>query len=144
MEATIDALVACQECGHTLCKAVDEAHRHTNIDGLPGVLGQFRDCWDRKKQSLSQLIMLLLNDRLVLSWWSCWLNVMIGQSLVLSVSDLTVFTNVLLKGSDSATGSDKWPLQWRSFAINWLELEAIRFALVAFQPQVVNRTNTSW
>ena len=40
MEVTIDTLVSRQECGLTLCKAVDEAYRHTNIYRLPGALGQ--------------------------------------------------------------------------------------------------------
>ena len=40
VEAAIDALVSCQQCVFTHCKAVDEAHRHTYLDGLPDALGQ--------------------------------------------------------------------------------------------------------
>ena len=56
----------------SLCRAMDEAQRHTNVDELPGALGQtasqlhFRDCWDGEND-LSQLLTLLLNDQLVLS-----------------------------------------------------------------------------
>ena len=34
MEATIDTLASRQECELSLCKAVDEACRHTDVDGL--------------------------------------------------------------------------------------------------------------
>ena len=40
MEATIDTLVSHQECELSLCKAVDEACRCTEIDGLSGALRQ--------------------------------------------------------------------------------------------------------
>ena len=40
MEATIDALVSCQECELSLCKAVDEACRHADVNELSGALGQ--------------------------------------------------------------------------------------------------------
>ena len=40
MEVTVDTLVSLQECNLSLSKAVDEAHRHTDIDGLAGALGQ--------------------------------------------------------------------------------------------------------
>ena len=40
METTIDATASLQECGLTLCKVVDEAHRHTNVYRLPSSLGQ--------------------------------------------------------------------------------------------------------
>ena len=67
---------------------------------------------------------------------------MVGQSLVPFSSDMTIFTDMSLKGqvahSDSATASGKWSPQWQSFAMNWLELEVIRLALVAFQSQVEN------
>ena len=67
----------------------------------------------------------------------------VGQSLVPFMSDLTIFPDASLEGwgahSDSATASGKWPPQWWSFVINWLELEAIRLALVAFQLQVDNK-----
>ena len=67
---------------------------------------------------------------------------MSGQSLVPFNGDMTMFTDDSLEGwgahLNSATASGVWPLQWRSFAINWLELEAIRRALIAFQQQVEN------
>ena len=100
----------------------------------------FRDCSHWRKRSLSQLIPLVPHDQLVLSWWS---NVMIGQSLVPFMSDMTILTDASLEGweahSDSATASGRWLLQWRSFVINWLELKAMKLALVAFQSQVENK-----
>ena len=48
----------------------------------------FRDCWDWRRHSMTQLIPLLPNDRLVLSWWSHRSNVMVGQTLVPFTSDL--------------------------------------------------------
>ena len=152
MEAIIDALVSCQECELSLCKAVDEACRHTDIDGLSGTLGRlhqrpmqlrFHNHWDQRKLSLSHLIPLVPNDWLVLNWWSCRSNVMVGQSLRSFTSNLTIFADASLEGwgahSDAATASGKLPPQWRLFAINWLELEAVRLALVAFQSQVENK-----
>ena len=60
---------------------------------------------------------------------------MIGQSLILFGGEMTMFTDASLQGQgahlDSAT---KWSQQWRSFAINGLEL--------AFQPRVEN--SQSW
>ena len=102
----------------------------------------FRDRWDRKRRPLTQQIPLQPYDRLMLNWWSRRSNVMVGQSLTPFSSDVTMFTDASLQGwgahLDSATASGKWPPQWRSFAINWLELEAIRRALIAFQPLVQN------
>ena len=37
-------------------------------------------------------------------------------------------------GSLSVSGI--WPPQWRDYAINWLEMEAIRLALLHFSSQV--------
>ena len=69
------------------------------------------------------------------------MNVMVGQILVPFASDLTIFTDASLEGwgPTPTTVSGKWPLRWRSFAINWLEFEAIRLALVAFKLLVVNK-----
>ena len=63
-----------------------EAHRHDNVYGLPGALWQTALETDaaqfsrslgpeRRKRFLSQLIALLPNNQLVLSWWSHWSNV---------------------------------------------------------------------
>ena len=46
----------------------------------------------------SQLILLAANDQLVLSWWSCQSNVMVGKTLVPFMSDLTIFTDVSFEG----------------------------------------------
>ena len=102
----------------------------------------FRDRWDRRRRSLTQPIPILPYDRLVLAWWARKSNVMIGQSLIPFKSEMTMFTDASLEGwgahLDSATASGRWSPQWRSFAINWLELEAIRRALLAFQPRTEN------
>ena len=70
------------------------------------------------------------------------MNIMIGQSLVPFKGEITMLTDASLEGwgahLNSATASSIWPLQWRLFAINCLELEVIRRALIAFQQQVEN------
>ena len=82
----------------------------------------FRDCWNQRKHSLSQLILLRPNDWLVLSLWSCQSNILVGQTLVPFTSDLTIFSDASFEGwgahTDSITTSGRWPPQWRSFAIN--------------------------
>ena len=102
----------------------------------------FHNRWSQRKHSLSQLIPLRPNDQLFLSLWSRQSNVMVGQTLVPFTGDLTIFTDASLEGwgahTDSTTASGRRPPQWRSFAINWLDLEAIRLALVSFKPLVVN------
>ena len=40
VEVTIDVLASHQEFRLSLCMAVDEARRHTDVDGLSGALGQ--------------------------------------------------------------------------------------------------------
>ena len=65
---------------------------------------------------------------------------MVCQTLVRFMSDLAIFTDASLEGweahTDSAIASGKWHPQWRSFSINCLEMEAIRLALVTFEPLV--------
>ena len=40
MEVTLGALVSCQACELCLCKAVDEARRHSDVNGLSGAFGR--------------------------------------------------------------------------------------------------------
>ena len=68
---------------------------------------------------------------------------MSGWTLEPFSSEVTVFTDVSLQGwgahMGSVTASGIWPLLWRKYAINWLELEAIRRALLEFSSQIQNR-----
>ena len=61
MEATINAAASLQEYGLAHCKADDEAHKHTNVYGLPSSLGRlhprliqlsFRNHRNREKREL--------------------------------------------------------------------------------------------
>ena len=59
----------------------------------------------------------------------------------------TVFTDASKDGwgegggahMDEWTASRIWTPAWRSLPINWLELEVVRRALLAFKPKVTNR-----
>ena len=87
-EAAIDTLASRQEFKLSFCEAVDEARRHTDVDGLSGAIAletdttQFLRLLEQEKRSLSQLILLLQNDWLVLSWWSRQSHMMVAQTLV--------------------------------------------------------------
>ena len=94
-------IASCQEFGLSLCKAVDEARRHADVDGLSGAHGQialatYTTQFSRSlgpEKTFSDPAD-LPNNRLVLSWWSHQSNVMVDQTLVPFMIDLTIFTEV--------------------------------------------------
>ena len=98
----------------------------------------FRDRWDRR--SLSQQIKILPFDRRVLHWWTLRSNVMQGVSLIPYRTQVTIFTDASLAGwgahTNSLTVSGIWPPAWRHFTINWLEMQAIKLALIEFLPAI--------
>ena len=103
----------------------------------------FRNRWDRVRRSLVQRIAVLPIDRVRLQWWARRSNVMSGRSLRPFQTDLMLLTDASKSGWGAHMGSlsvsGVWPNPWRHFAINWLELEAIRLALLQFTHQVRNR-----
>ena len=105
METIIDARASCQECSLTLYKAVDEAHRHTDINGLPGALadrigGRYSSGFAIARIGEKTIFISADNafaeqsasSELVVT------NVMVDQSLVPFTSNLTIFTDALLEG----------------------------------------------
>ena len=79
-------------------------------------------------------------DRVCLNWWARRSNVMSSVSLEPFKADLMLLTDASMSGWGAHMGSlsvsGTWPPQWRTYAINWLELEAIRLALLHFARQV--------
>ena len=77
-------------------------------------------------------------------WWAHRGNVMTGQDLRLFREDLTMFTDVSLHGwgahIGSSTASRIWPPHLTGYSINWLELDAIRLALLHFQTVVKGKS----
>ena len=87
MEDTLSVIAPIQEIGFTYGEAVAVADSTMTSMDSQVPLGRlhwrpvqlsFRDCWDCKRRLLTQLIPLLLNNQIVLSWWIHHLNVLEG------------------------------------------------------------------
>ena len=98
--------------------------------------------WDRKSDiGLLPVSVPLRND---LRWWIHRNNVMTGQDLRPFREEVIVFTDASLHGwgahIGSSTASGIWPKHLTGYSINWLELEAIRLALIHFQSVISNKS----
>ena len=102
---------------------------------------EFLASWDRK--SRFQRIPVSQDLKQSLSWWRTEDNVMLGQTLYPFKEQVVIFTDASLHGWGAHLGSESasgiWPSAFRSSHINYLELEAIRLALVRFQHLVCGR-----
>ena len=100
------------------------------------------DRWSRS-QDLATPVPVLPHDREHLEWWTNRDNVMVGLSLTPFKAEVTMFTDASKAGwgahMGERTASGLWPDTQRSFHINWLELEAIRLALLRFLPWVKSK-----
>lgn len=103
----------------------------------------FRVGWDRNKRNLDQQIPIAVSNRVHLWWWARPTNVMKGQSLRPFMAQHTLFSDASKEGWGVHMGdlkaSGTWPKGWKILPINWLEFEAIRRALLALKPHVLNQ-----
>ena len=102
------------------------------------------DKWRNKR--LDAMVPVSPRDKLLLRWWSSRENVMCGQTLRPFKSQAVIFTDASKQGWGAHLGSmlasGVWPTHWSSYHINWLELEAVRLALLKFQDQVTGKDIT--
>lgn len=103
----------------------------------------FRARWNRRRQSLTQLIPIESQDRIHLLWWTNPSNVMKGLSMRPFNTTITLFTDASKEGwgahTDDHTASGLWPEELKPLPINWLELEAIRRALWSFKSMLIGQ-----
>ena len=102
----------------------------------------FRSKWNRKARNLKQPITISAQDRVQLWWWGRPANILSGRPLTPFSVQHTLFTDASKEGWGAHIGdhtaSGLWPPLWRRMPINWLELEAIRRALLAFRLLLAN------
>ena len=102
------------------------------------------DKWKGKR--LGAMVAVGPHDKHLLRWWSSREHVMVGQTLRPFKSQLVIFTDASKQGWGAHVGSTMasgvWPTSWSSYHINWLELEAVRLALLEFADRVSGRDIT--
>ena len=96
-----------------------------------------------KDRSLREPVPVLPEDKVHLQWWTCRENVMAGKTLQPFQAQVTLYTDSSKSGWGAHVGdqtvSGLWSEQEARLHINWLELEAIRLALLHFQHLVEHK-----
>ena len=106
-----------------------------------GIQQEFLAKWNR--ESLAQKLQISTAVKQQLVWWTKEENVMTGQSLTPFKPEVNIFTDASLHGWGAHMGSENasgiWQGAFKSYHINFLELEAIRLALLQFESHLVGR-----
>jgi hypothetical protein len=100
-----------------------------------------RSAWSQSLQSQQTVVWISPEVRAAIHWWTDPLNVMIGVPLHPTPPQITMYTDASVVGWGAHIGksliSDTWSSQDQTLHINFLELEAVRLALLHFQQEIL-------
>jgi hypothetical protein len=103
-----------------------------------------RSLWSQSRQPQHYRVQISPEVRTAISWWMNPQNIMLGVPLHPKPPQITMYTDASVVGWGAHIGasliSNTWSSQDQMLHINFLELEAVRLALIHFQWQLLGKS----